>query len=284
MDIAYEKEYENDPDSALEKADKEFEELIEDLDELIGDLRKRWISQKLDASSRAMYGQFIQWANNFFPMKPGEKDEKGSYFTISDSHHGLIINIYPHWLPWEGRMEGGRRSKVTHLQIRSNTSQGPGEWNLCYMSSKKRLGELCIYKGKYSDLPPADHFGQIMDIAFSADTAEQFGSYRIFGQAAFPQFGWGNLRDSQKYQVGNIKEWHYLPEDSAWYTKGMNIIKATLDDLMKIGREWDREIEEIESISPADDLTGEPLGYNKRTFRMKPKPKQKKWWEKVKRD
>ena len=177
-------------------------------------------------------------------------------------------------------MEGGRTSKVTHLQIRSNTTQGPGEWNLCYMNAKKRLGELCIYKGHYADMPPADQFGFIMDIAFSVDTPEEFGNFRMGNNRAFPGYGWGNLRNSGQYQVGNIKEWHYLPEDSAWYTKGVNIIKATLNDLMQIGRKWDRDIHQIASTVHLEP-EGTGTTFTDKRFRMKGKPRPKKWWEKL---
>tara|TARA_Y100000401_G_C8325341_1_gene227847 strand:- start:3328 stop:4701 length:1374 start_codon:yes stop_codon:yes gene_type:complete len=278
MDIVYEKEFEDDPDSALEKADNEFKELIDDLEQLTTDLRKRYIAYRTDSYKTAqkftleeILGEMVR--DGIVPPS-GVKNSRGDYYTVSESHHGVTINLYPHWLPRTTRFEGGKVGNVTHLRVRANPSQGPGDFALCYMDGKKQIAETCTYKAAYGDTSYADAFSMIISATMELDE-------RGFMTAtALPN--WGNTRESQRTQTGNIKEWHYLPVDSSWYQKGITLIKRTLENLKKIGREWHSELRAVvythggQMPKEGERLTGE---WEREDILAQRKPRVRPWFQ-----
>ena len=280
MDIVYEKEYENDPDSALEKADNEFEQLIGDLEQLTFDLRKRYIAYRTDTYKTAEKFSLTEWLGDFIKdgvIPPsGVKDSKGTYYTVSKSHHGVTLNLYPHWLPRQTRLEGGKSSNITHLRVRTNPSQGPGDFALCYMDGKKQIAETCTYKSAWSDTNYVDLLAAIIDALFNLPERE------FIRVVALPN--WGNTRESQRTQTGNIKEWHYLPVDASWYQKGINLIRRTLEDLKKIGRKWESDLIAVEYThggqmpKEGERLTGE---WERRDITAEDKPEPREWFKRL---
>ena len=253
LDIVYEKEFEDDPDSALEKADNDFKELIDDMEELIEDIRLREVHRMRDAQLTAMHHGTEDFDKDLASMKEaieesessvhqvfGKPASKAGKWNLTKSHHGWIMTIWPNWLPMKTSVEHDRKSvMVDSIRVRINRSQGPAEYALCYMAKKKALGEVCIYKGaEMPDRPFPDMLRILRDVSLHSKNA--------FEKFAGPGFGgWGATREHSGAKQGYIKEWHQLPEDSAFYHKGRLLITRVLQEMKKLGRKWKSDIKEL---------------------------------------
>lgn len=256
LDMAYEKEYEHDPDSALEKADNEFAELMEDLGELVEDIRTREVHRQRDSAITAMHhGEPVEQTIEGMKGKivlankkriPPDTDTPEGKWTLTKSHHGWTMRIWPKWLPQRTRIEHtGRTVTVDSVRIRINKSQGPTEFAVCYMVKEKQVGEICMYKTSRRDVPFGDFLVFVLDgVLHSKEMLIKLVG-RGFG-------GWGATRESGEFQQGHVKEWHHLPEDSSWYRKGILLITRVLEELKKIGRTWEEEMKELTHQTPGN--------------------------------
>tara|TARA_R100000152_G_C6720329_1_gene146439 strand:- start:470 stop:952 length:483 start_codon:yes stop_codon:yes gene_type:complete len=147
------------------------------------------------------------------------------------------------------------------------------------MDGKKQLAETCTYKNAFSDINYIDMMGHLINALFSMDER----NFMRF--TALPN--WGNTRESQRTQTGNIKEWHYLPVDSSWYQKGITLIRRTLENLKKIGREWHSELRAVvythggQMPKQGERLTGE---WEREDILAQRKPKPRPWFQHLSSD
>ena len=144
------------------------------------------------------------------------------------------------------------------------------------MDGKKQIAETCTYKSAWSDTNYVDLLAAIIDALFNLPERE------FIRVVALPN--WGNTRESQRTQTGNIKEWHYLPVDASWYQKGINLIRRTLEDLKKIGRKWESDLIAVEYThggqmpKEGERLTGE---WERRDITAEDKPEPREWFKRL---
>tara|TARA_R110000824_G_scaffold358465_2_gene545999 strand:+ start:462 stop:1517 length:1056 start_codon:yes stop_codon:yes gene_type:complete len=217
---SYHERVQGESTAKLSLAGNLFDNLIQNLDNLMDQVRKGKVQSAQLPRERARK-LLLEVLNDMKASNPK--------LEFKETHHGLTIRLWPDWLPTENVSTEMhlRGPQINNLRIRFNLSHETRDTCVDYMIDDKKISEVC-FRPSDTNLPSGDYYVGIIMTAFS--------NQRQFEQMIHGQQGQqGRWRFGQKQAVSpNRKDWWYGRKDREFYVEGLTIIREAHRDLLKI--------------------------------------------------